>query len=33
MTTINFKREISGTFDRAIERATKALSADGFGVL
>jgi uncharacterized protein (DUF302 family) len=30
---INFKREISGTVDQAIERATKALSAEGFGVL
>lgn len=33
MTTINFKREISDTFDHAIERATKALGAVGFGVL
>ena len=33
MTTINFKREISGTVDQAIERATKALAAEGFGVL
>lgn len=33
MTTINFKREITGTFDHAIERATKALSAEGFGIL
>ncbi|MBI5627137.1 MAG: DUF302 domain-containing protein [Nitrosomonadales bacterium] len=33
MTTINFKREIAGTFDHAIERATKALAAEGFGVL
>ena len=31
--TINFKREISGTMDQAIERATKALGAEGFGVL
>ena len=30
---INFKREITGTVDQAIERATKALSAEGFGVL
>lgn len=30
---INFKREISGTVDQAIDRATKALSAEGFGVL
>ncbi len=33
MTAINFKREISDTLDRAIERATKALAAEGFGVL
>lgn len=33
MTTMNFKREISGTFDHAIERATKALAAEGFGIL
>ena len=33
MTSINFKREISDTFDHAIERATKALAAEGFGVL
>ncbi len=33
MTTINFKREISDTFDHAIDRATKALAAEGFGVL
>ena len=31
--SINFKREITDTFDHAIERATKALSAEGFGVL
>src|SRR5512135_1615221 len=31
--TINFKREISCTMDQAIERATKALGAEGFGVL
>jgi len=31
--SINFKREIAGTFDQAIERATKALGAEGFGVL
>lgn len=30
---INFKREISDTVDHAIERATKALGAEGFGVL
>jgi len=33
MTTINFKREIFDTVDHAIERATKALGAEGFGVL
>lgn len=33
MTAINFKREISGTVDQAIERTTKALGAEGFGVL
>lgn len=33
MSDINFKREISGSFDQAIERATKALAAEGFGVL
>jgi uncharacterized protein (DUF302 family) len=33
MATINFKREISATMDQAIERATKALGAAGFGVL
>ena len=33
MTTINFKREISGTVDNAIERTTKALGAEGFGIL
>ena len=33
MTTINFKREIPDTLDHAIERATKALSAEGFGIL
>ena len=33
MTPINFKREISATVDQAIERATKALGAEGFGVL
>ncbi|HEX8986315.1 MAG TPA: DUF302 domain-containing protein [Rhodocyclaceae bacterium] len=33
MTSINFKREIADTFDRAIERAAKALAAEGFGVL
>jgi uncharacterized protein (DUF302 family) len=33
MTAINFKREISDTLDHAIERATKALAAEGFGIL
>ncbi len=33
MTTLNFKREISDTFDHAIARATKALAAEGFGIL
>ncbi len=31
--SINFKREISATMDQAIERATKALAAEGFGIL
>jgi uncharacterized protein (DUF302 family) len=30
---INFKREIAATMDQAIERATKALAAEGFGIL
>ena len=33
MTSINFKREIADTFDHAIERTTKALGAEGFGIL
>ncbi len=33
MTVINFKREIADTFDHAIERTTKALAAEGFGIL
>ncbi len=33
MNTINFKREITDSFDHAIERTTKALGAEGFGVL
>ena len=33
MEPINFKREITDTFDHAIERATKALAAEGFGIL
>lgn len=31
--SINFKREISDTLDNAIERTTKALGAEGFGIL
>ena len=33
MSSINFKREIADTLDNAIERATKALGAEGFGIL
>ncbi|TXT20414.1 MAG: hypothetical protein FD134_2908 [Gallionellaceae bacterium] len=33
MNDINFKREIADTLDRAVERATKALAAEGFGIL
>ncbi len=33
MTAINFKRDITDTFDHAIDRATKALGAEGFGIL
>jgi len=33
VTSINFKREIADTVDRAVERATKALGAEGFGIL
>lgn len=33
MSDINFKREIADTVDGAIDRATKALGAQGFGVL
>lgn len=33
MSAISFKREISDTVDHAIERATKALAAEGFGIL
>jgi uncharacterized protein (DUF302 family) len=33
MTGINFKREIPDTVDHAIERVTKALGAEGFGIL
>jgi uncharacterized protein (DUF302 family) len=31
--SINFKREIADTLDYTIERATKALAAEGFGIL
>ncbi len=33
MMSINFKREISATMDQAIDRATTALGAEGFGIL
>jgi uncharacterized protein (DUF302 family) len=33
MSAIKFKRQIQDNFDHAIERATKALAAEGFGVL
>jgi uncharacterized protein (DUF302 family) len=33
MSGINFKREISATLDQAVERATQALAAEGFGIL
>lgn len=33
MNGINFKREISDNMDSAIDRATKALAAEGFGIL
>ena len=33
MSGINFKREIAGTVDQGVDRATKALAAQGFGVL
>jgi uncharacterized protein (DUF302 family) len=33
MEAINFKREINETLDKAIERATKSLAAEGFGIL
>ncbi len=33
MNAINFKRQIDASLDQAIERATKALAAEGFGVL
>lgn len=31
--TINFKREITATMDQAVERITKALGTEGFGIL
>lgn len=33
MSGISFKREISDTVDHAVERATRALAAAGFGIL
>ncbi len=33
MSTINFKRLINDTLDHTVERATKALAAEGFGIL
>lgn len=33
MSGINFKREIADSMDSAIDRATKALAAEGFGIL
>lgn len=33
MTSINFKREVPDTLDNAVERVTKALGAEGFGLL
>lgn len=33
MNIINFKREIADTIDNAVDRATKALAAEGFGIL
>jgi uncharacterized protein (DUF302 family) len=33
MSTINFKRIINDTLDHTVERATKALAAEGFGIL
>ena len=32
-TAVNFKREIDGDVDSAIERVTFALKAEGFGVV
>ncbi|MDZ4200979.1 MAG: DUF302 domain-containing protein [Gallionella sp.] len=33
MSAINFKREIAATLDEAIDRTTKALGTEGFGIL
>ena len=33
MNEINYKRQIADSFDNAIDRATKALAAEGFGIL
>jgi uncharacterized protein (DUF302 family) len=33
MNSINFKREIQGTVDHAVERVTNALGEEGFGIL
>ena len=33
MSTINFKRIINDTLDHTVDRATKALAAEGFGIL
>jgi uncharacterized protein (DUF302 family) len=33
VSVINFKREIEGTVDAAIDRVTKSLGAQGFGIL
>lgn len=33
MNIINFKREIHASIDEAVERATRALASEGFGIL
>jgi len=33
MNTINFKREIAGTLEQSIDRVTKSLADEGFGIL
>ena len=33
MNTINFKKQITASVDSAIERVTRALAAEGFGIL